>query len=201
MSQEKIGLSFDDGPSRFTAPLLDVLADHGAHATFFLIGSMAEQSPELVRQIAAGGHELGNHTWSHPSLARDCDDDRVRSELQSTSDLLQRLVGRRPTLFRAPGYDCDERVRAIGAELGLRHADGDVTPPDWLPGARSLVIATFLLRGAAPGVVVGLHDGIPPDEDGPEATRQPTVEALGKVLPQLASRGLSCRSVSEVLAA
>lgn len=199
MSAGRIGLSFDDGPSRWTAPVLELLAAHDARATFFVIGSVAAQDPDLVRRISAEGHELGNHSWSHPALARDCDDDQVREELLHTSDLLEQIVGVRPVLFRAPKYNCDDRVAAIAARLGMRHADGDVTPPDWLATARGPVITTMVLRLISPGAIVGLHDGVPPSEATGDETRQPTVDAVAAFLPALAARQMVCVTVSEII--
>lgn len=200
MTPARIGLSFDDGPSPWTARILELLASHGARATFFLVGSVAEQHPDLVRRISAEGHELGNHTWSHPALARECNDERVREELVRTSDTLERIVGTRPALFRAPYYDHDARVDEIAAELGLRHAWGDVAPPDWHPRVTCGLIAMFVLQGIAPDAIVGLHDGVPPHQVAEGVTRQPTVDAVAAILPRLAERDMACASVSEVMA-
>lgn len=194
----EIGLSFDDGPSRWTPGILDLLSEHGVRATFFLVGSTAAQNPELVRRIAAEGHELGNHTWSHPALARDCDDEEVRAELARANQTLEEIAGVRPALFRAPHYDRDARVDRIAAELGLRHARGDVAPPDWHRQATAGLIATLVLQGVAPGAIVGLHDGVPPQEDAAAVTRQPTVDAVATMLPALAERDLWCVPVSEI---
>ncbi len=199
MSPDRIALSYDDGPSAWTPAILDLLASHGARATFFVIGFAAERDPDLVRRIHDEGHEVGNHTWSHPDLANGCSDAEVRTELVRTGDLLQELLGTRPSVFRAPRYACDERVLGVAADLGLRHARGDITPPDWLPGARGAVITTLILQRAVPGAIVGLHDGAPPAEQGPLTTREPTVQSTAQVLPRLAQRGLACVTVSEVL--
>lgn len=198
MSSFRIGLSFDDGPSNWTAPILDLLRDHDARATFFLIGSLATSAPEIVQRIQAEGHEIGNHTWSHPALTRG-DDEDVRAELVRTSEAIERITGGRPTLFRAPRYERDDRVDGIAAELGLRHARGDVIPPDWHPQATARLIATFVLQGIAPNAIVGLHDGVPPQEDAGSITRQPTVDALAAVLPVLAQREVQCVTVSEAI--
>jgi peptidoglycan-N-acetylglucosamine deacetylase len=199
VTAERIGLSFDDGPSPWTGPILDLLAAHDQRATFFVIGSAAELDPGTVRRITAEGHEVGNHTWSHPALSRDCDDRRVHAELSRTNDLLDEILGSPARLFRAPHYDHDPRVDAIAHKLSLRHADGHVVPPDWHPGAKSVVIATLVLQGIHPGVVVGLHDGIPPGEAAADATRQATVDAVARILPALTQRGISGIPVSELL--
>jgi peptidoglycan/xylan/chitin deacetylase (PgdA/CDA1 family) len=200
VTRERIGLSFDDGPSRWTAPILELLAAHGARATFFLVGSIVEQHPDLVRRITNEGHEVGNHTWSHPKLARDCDDERIRAELSRTSELLEDILGTPPALFRAPYYDHDERVDAVAAALGLRHADGHVTPADWHPRFTGGLIASFVLRGITPEAIVGLHDGVPRHDAAPGVTRQPTVDAMALILPALAQRNVACVPVSEIIA-
>jgi peptidoglycan/xylan/chitin deacetylase (PgdA/CDA1 family) len=199
LTTQLVGLSFDDGPSLWTQQILDLLGQHDARATFFLVGSTAEEHPEIVRRITAEGHEIGNHTWSHPVLARDCDDERVREELVRTNDCLERIAGVSPTLFRAPHHDHDERVDAVAAALGLRHARSDVAPPDWHPRFTAGLIATMVLRGVAPGAIVALHDGAPPGELATGVTREPTVEAVATVLPVLAERGLRCVPVCEAI--
>jgi len=196
----RIGLSFDDGPAiRWTPQILDLLGAHDARATFFLVGQIAERDQDLVRRISAEGHEVGNHTWTHPRLARDCDDERVRTELVRTNELLEQILGAPPAMFRAPYYNWDERVDGIGAELGLRHAHGDVTPPDWHPRLTAGLIATFVLRGVSPGAIVGLHDGVPRLEIADDETRQPTVDAMAAILPVLTQREITCLPVSEIM--
>jgi len=194
-----IALTFDDGPSRWTEPLLDVLAKHGAQGTFFVVGSIASARADLLRRMVDEGHEVGNHTWSHPALARDCDDERVRSELQRTTNLLIELAGVRPTLFRAPHYDVDERVEAIAAEVGLRHVRGDIAPPDWHPGWTARLSITFVLQQIHGGSIVGLHDGVPPTEAEEGLSRQLTVDAVAGIVPALQERGIDCVAASELL--
>lgn len=198
MSPVQVALTFDDGPSDWTEPLLDLLAANGARATFFVIGSLVRERPALVRRIAAEGHELGNHTWSHPWLARDCDDARVRGELAGANDAIAEVLGKPPRRFRAPHYDVDGRVEGIALELGLLHTRGDVTPPDWRPGAQARVLATLVLHGARPGAVIGLHDGVPPTSSA-SRSRQPTVDAVEAFLPRLRDRGLDVVTASELL--
>jgi chitooligosaccharide deacetylase len=198
---DRVALTFDDGPSAWTEPILDILAAHGAHATFFLIGRVAERHSDIVRRISAEGHEVGNHTWSHPHLARDCDDDSVRLELLRANDGLASIVGSPPRRFRAPYYDVDDRVVALAAELGLTHTPGTVIPPDWHPTARGSFIATVVLQRVTPAAIVGLHDGFPPEEADQEATvtRLPTVEAVAVFVPTLFDRGYECVTASMLL--
>jgi peptidoglycan/xylan/chitin deacetylase (PgdA/CDA1 family) len=195
---DRIALTFDDGPSEWTGPILDLLGAHGAQATFFVVGSVARRHAALLQRIVAEGHELGNHSWSHPALARDCDDEGVREELERTNHALAEIVGTLPRRFRAPHFDVDSRVEAIAATLGLVHTPSDVAPPDWHPRATSAVTATFILQQVWPGAVVNLHDGIPPSEAGTGQTRQATVDAVATILPRLVER-YECVTASSLL--
>jgi len=195
----RVALTFDDGPGLWTSAVLDTLAAHGANATFFVIGSLVEERADLVRRMLAEGHEVGNHSWSHPRLASSCDDDQVRNELALTSDIIAAICGAPPTRFRAPQYDVDARVMKIAARLGLRHTHGDVTPPDWNPSCTPKFITAFVLQQARPGTVIGLHDGVPPKKVGSTATQQGTVDAVEMILPRLGDRGLRCVTASALL--
>jgi peptidoglycan/xylan/chitin deacetylase (PgdA/CDA1 family) len=194
VSLQRIALTFDDGPSEWTEPILDILAANDALATFFVIGSAVEERVNTLERIVAEGHEIGNHTWSHPRLASHCDDQRVLGELERTNALLRRLLGSPPLRFRAPHYDVDARVETLARSLGLVHTPGDVTPPDWDERFSERVIATHVLQRARSGDVVGLHDGVPPA--APRASRQRTVDAVALILPRLRERGTTCVAAS-----
>src|SRR5882724_2957395 len=97
-----IAMTFDDGPSaKLTPKLLDLLAAHHIKATFFVIGENVVEHPEIVARAAHEGHEIGNHSWSHPYLAK-MSDEGVRRELQRTEDAIKSATGARPTLLRPP---------------------------------------------------------------------------------------------------
>lgn len=196
---ETVALTFDDGPGPWTEPILDILSEHGARATFFVIGSVCEARADVLGRIVDRGHEVGNHTWSHPWLARDCDDERVRDELERTNAVVARLLGAPPRRFRAPRYDVDERVLGIARDLGLAHTRGDVTPPDWDERCAAGFITTLALQRSRPGTIIGLHDGVAPSRAAPGASRQATVEALATIVPRLYERGLECVTASTLL--
>jgi len=199
-ARSAVALTFDDGPSTWTEEILDLLAAHGARATFFVIGSNATARSDLIRRMATEGHEVGNHSWSHPWLARECDAALVEEELTRTNAVLEDILGFPPTRFRAPRYDVDAKVEDIAARLGLRHTRGDLRPPDWKPACTAAFIATFVLSQLQPGQIVGLHDGVPPDDGDEAPSRRPTVEAVAIMLPQLVDRGFACVTASTVLA-
>src|ERR1700736_5546866 len=97
-----IAMTFDDGPSaKLTPKLLDLLAAHHIKATFFLIGQNVAENPEIVARETREGHEIANHSWSHPSLAK-MPDEGVRGQLRKTEDAIRSAIGKRPSLLRPP---------------------------------------------------------------------------------------------------
>lgn len=176
-----VALTIDDGPHpRHTPDVLALLEKHGIRATFFLIGENAAARPDLVREIAARGHRIGNHTWSHPDLRHLPDDAQVRDELTRTSDLLAGITGKSPAWFRAPGGDWAPRTLRTSRELGMRPMGWTVDPEDWAePGTE--VILGRLTKEMRPGAIVLTHDG--------GGDRSQTVAALARFLPSLIDSG------------
>jgi peptidoglycan/xylan/chitin deacetylase (PgdA/CDA1 family) len=193
-----LALSFDDGPSEATPRVLDLLRDHGARATFFVVGRYVEERPEVVRRTLAEGHELGNHTFDHVDAAYEQDDDVLRDQIARTSAAIEVVGGVRPRLIRPPYGKDVARVARLGRELGLGDTilwsaqgwDWDATPAE--------EIAELVLRDCGPGGIVVLHDGVPP-RGGP--SREPMLTALEEILGALARDGYELVSVSELLAA
>src|ERR1700720_2766842 len=127
-----IALTFDDGPSaKLTPKLLDLLGTHHIKATFFVIGQNVADHPEIVARAAREGHEIGNHSWSHPNFAK-MSQENVRSQLQRTDDAIKNAIGKRPTLLRPPYGSITEREkRWIHDEFGYEIILWDVDPLDW----------------------------------------------------------------------
>src|SRR3954468_24400894 len=110
-------LVFDDGPSRWTVPILELLEAHQARATFCVIGESVKARPDIVLEATRAGHEIANHTYSHRRLT----DRRTRvveRELARTADVVERVTGARPRLFRPPYVAYDEKVLAAAARTG-----------------------------------------------------------------------------------
>jgi peptidoglycan/xylan/chitin deacetylase (PgdA/CDA1 family) len=178
--------------------VLDLLREHAAGATFFVVGRYVEERPDVARRAAAEGHELGNHTFDHVDAAHERDDDVLRDQLARTSAAIERAVGAAPRLVRPPYGKDVARVARLGAELGLAPAvlwsaqgwDWDTTPSD--------EIAAHLLRDCDPGGIAVLHDGVPP---GGGPGREPMLAALAQVLETLTRDGYELVTVSELLAA
>jgi peptidoglycan/xylan/chitin deacetylase (PgdA/CDA1 family) len=187
-----VALTFDDGPDpRFTPQVLDVLAAHGATATFFLVGRNARRHPELVRRIEAAGHGIGSHTWSHresPELSTPA----LLGELWRGRRALEDILGRRVRGFRPPKGYFDGRL-ALGTRLaGMQTWQWSVDPEDWRPGATCEAI----LRGVdALGErdVVVLHDGVEQPWDASALDRSATVAALPGIIALARSRRLEPR--------
>jgi peptidoglycan/xylan/chitin deacetylase (PgdA/CDA1 family) len=180
----RVALTFDDGPSRWTPLVLDLLREHEARATFFVIGQRVREHPELVKRIVAEGHELGSHTLTHPRLTEITDDD-VRSEITGGLEAVEEVLGERSKLFRAPGFHAGPRELAIVEDLGLEAVFADIDPQDWRPDRDSHTIFGLVLRELRDGVIVDLHDGYPPPPTRSRDDCTPTVEALDHLLPCL----------------
>ena len=129
MSENLCALTFDDGPSRYTPHILDVLREHGIPATFFMLGKNIKLYPQHVQRIVAEGHEVGNHSFSHPNLRR-MPHDRKQEEIELTDKLLRDL-GANPLYMRPPYGSYDKDVVAIANRLGITVVLWSVDSQDW----------------------------------------------------------------------
>src|SRR5262249_17111753 len=127
-----IAMTFDDGPSSATTPrLLDILKARHIKATFFMIGQNAESNPDIVRRILAEGHEIGNHSWTHPQLSK-LPEDKVTEEITKTQDAIRSACGYTPTLMRPPyGAITKAQREWIENQFGLNVILWTVDPFDW----------------------------------------------------------------------
>jgi len=181
-------MTFDDGPNATLTPkLLDILAAHHIKATFFVIGENVAQHPEVVARAAREGHEIGNHSWSHPNFGN-MSDDAVHRELRRTEDAIKSAIGTGPTLMRPPyGSLTARQKRWIHDEFGYQIILWDVDPLDWKrPGAA--VVCNRILKETRPGSIVLSHDIHPG-----------TIEAMPSTFDQLEARGLKFVTVSELI--
>ncbi len=183
-----IAMTFDDGPSATLTPkLLDLLAAHHIKATFFVIGENVAEHPEIVARAAREGHEIGNHSWSHPNFGK-MPDQGVRSQLQRTDDAIKNATGTRPTLMRPPYGSITPREKHwIHDEFGYRVILWDVDPNDWKrPGPA--VVRNRILKETQPGSIVLSHDIHPG-----------TIEAMPSTLDALEAKGFKFVTVSELI--
>ncbi|MFI7633026.1 polysaccharide deacetylase family protein [Nonomuraea sp. NPDC049400] len=177
-----VALTFDDGPGRHTGTLLRHLAKYHARATFFVVGSSVVAYPRVLRRTVAAGHEIGNHTWSHPLLTR-LSAARVRSQLARTDRAVKAAAGVVPRLVRPPygGFN-----RAVRRQIARPIVMWNVDTLDWRY-RNSATVARRTLRSVRPGSIVLFHD-----------IHRTTVGAMPRVLKSLAKRGYHFVTVSEL---
>ncbi len=183
-----VAMTFDDGPSaKLTPKLLDLLAARHMKATFFVVGENVADHPEILQRAVREGHEIANHTWSHPNLGK-MGDDGVRRELQKTDDAIRNAIGIRPTLMRPPyGSITAHQKHWIHDEFGYRIIIWDVDPLDWKRPGPS-VVTSRIVKETHPGSIILAHDIHPP-----------TIEAMPATFDQLQAKGFKFVTVSELL--
>lgn len=177
---KKVALTFDDGPDPVYTPLLlDVLQKERAPATFFLIGRSVKQHPQVAQRIAAEGHALGNHTYSHRRLTS-LSSKGVEEEISKTHRIIEYYTGVTPLFFRPPYGAYDRRVKARVSEMGYVMVLWDATAADYR-GLSSDAIYHQVLSTLKPVSVILLHDG--------GGNRHASVEATKKLIPKLRDQG------------
>jgi peptidoglycan-N-acetylglucosamine deacetylase len=189
VDQPYIAMTFDDGPSaENTSRLLEMLKQRDIKATFFLIGQNVASNPDLVRRILAEGHEIGNHSWTHPQLSK-LSDQKVTAEITKTQDAIKEASGFTPTLLRPPYGAITPRQREwIENQFGLSIILWSVDPFDWKrPGAS--VITQRILSQARPGAIILSHD-----------IHKQTVDAMPATLDGLMRKGFKFVTVSQLIA-
>lgn len=191
--EKAVAFTFDDGPNPlYTPQILEIFREVQGKATFFMIGTQIEKNIETAKAVHAQGHEIGNHTYSHPHLP-ELSPEECRRELQLTEEWIQQVTGSKPKVYRPPYTDTSEEVAAITAgEFGYP-AIGAVNGAamDWeMPGVAHIVEKTR--EQVRPGSILLFHDGF---DD-----RSQTVEAVRTLAAELAAGGYRLVTVSELLA-
>lgn len=188
-TQKVVALTFDDGPHPKNTPrLLDMLKQRGAKATFYVVGRLVEAHPEIVRRTVQEGHEVANHSWSHPKLSA-MSDAAVYNELKKTHDAIVAACGVAPTNFRPPYGAFTSRQQSWALkEFGYPSILWTVDPLDWRKPGPS-VVAQRILAGAKPGAIILVHD-----------LHAQSVDAMPAVLDGLAAQGFRFVTVNELLA-
>ncbi len=184
-----LALTFDDGPNPDVTPVvLSVLAEFNAHATFFVEGCYAEKHPELLREIEAAGHAIGNHTFTH---AKDVTPAQAEHELVSTENAIKKATGHRPTLFRPPYGITKGALTEAAKRRGYAVVLWTISSADTRP-IDADTIANNIIHTPNSGDIVIMHDG--PGHGF-------TAEALPKVLKELSEAGFQFVTVPELLRA
>ncbi|MCM3490594.1 polysaccharide deacetylase family protein [Alkalihalophilus marmarensis] len=189
---QMVALTFDDGPDiRYTNTILDLLAEHNASATFFVVGNRVEEAPEVAKRIIKEGNEIANHTNTHPNLST-LSQSELDKEIKDAEQAIFNVTGARPNLFRPPlGLYNDEIVHNIRendyiAVMWSWHQD----TYDWRnPGVEAIV--NKVLKNITNGDIILFHDY--------GGDRSQTVKALAIILPELQKKGYQFVTVSELL--
>jgi peptidoglycan/xylan/chitin deacetylase (PgdA/CDA1 family) len=193
----EVALTFDDGPSRWTAEIAAVFEEHDCRATFFSRGGAVAERPETVAALAAAGHELGNHLWSHANASTQSRDE-LRDEIVRTADAIEAAGAPRPALIRPPYFSAPRAVAEAAAGTGATAVIlRSIGSSDWEAESAAQIVGP-VLANIEPGDIVCLHDGISSDKRDTDS-RQPTADAVKQLVPALLERGLHSVTVSQLL--
>ena len=179
-------LSFDDGPNTTTTmQVLDILEENGISASFFLIGqNISDETVPVIKRAAALGCDIENHSYSHPDLTQMCEED-IRKEIDTTSDLIEKITGRRPEYFRPPYVRHNSLMHRV---IDMTFIYGR-SFQDWNPQVSVQERIDGILTRVGDGDIILLHDGSGNDK---------TVETLRYVIPEMKRRGFIFVTVPEL---
>lgn len=183
-----IAITFDDGPHGVETPrLLKMLRDRGIHATFFCCGNCVAQNPEIAKQIVSDGHEIANHSWSHPLLTK-LGTESVRDQLDRTHNVIKQTTGVAPTLMRPPygAFTVQQRAWAH-ATWGYKCIMWDVDSLDWQHRSPAKT-ESIILSQTKKGSIILCHD-----------IHKATIDAMPATLDALIAKGFKFATVSELL--
>jgi peptidoglycan/xylan/chitin deacetylase (PgdA/CDA1 family) len=192
-NRKSIALTFDDGPSESTPQLLEYLDAEGIKATFFQCGMNVHRLPHVAGDVAAAGHEIGNHTYSHPKLTFKSRD-FIEREFTAAQHIIQDETGITPMLLRAPYGFRWMGMSQVQAKLSLLSVMWTVIGYDWRWPAQK--ISEYVLRRSSAGGIVCLHDGRAVEE---KPDIRETLKAVKEIVPRLRDHGYRFETVSQVL--
>ena len=183
----RVALTFDDGPTPgVTGLILDELKRRNLHATFFMIGQRIAAAPDLARRVLAEGHDVGNHTFTHPNLTT-LADQQVEAEIQKTQDIMGEVLNHRAVWFRPPYGTLRQKQAGILQKAGLRVVLWNVSTEDWSQPGESKIVGTVLAE-TTPGSIILCHDLYPQ-----------TANSVGPILDGLLERGFLPATLSALL--
>ncbi len=192
-SRKSLAVTFDDGPSESTVRLLELLSKYDARATFFQCGANARRLPDAARRVVSAGHEIGNHTYSHPLLPFKSPGFMYR-EIREAQSAIQDCAGVLPVLFRAPFGVRWFGLGGVQRRLKLMGVTWTAIALDWKLPADAVV--KRLLRATEPGAILCLHDGRLTRQNPDIST---TLDTIRKVMPVWAGEGYRFETVSQIL--
>ena len=187
---KKVALTFDDGPHpRYTHQILEILAEYGVTATFFVIGINAERYPEAMAELASSGCEIGNHTYSHNSIQY-AGQAQIEQELLDCQRQIFSQTGQTPTLFRPPEGRFNQSLEQAAACMNYRIILWSIDTKDWAHTPSQIIVREVLTQ-IEHGDIIFMHDYI--------SGTNTTCDALRSLIPTLQSKGYEFVSVSELI--
>jgi len=187
-SKHEVALTLDDGPGEDTSKVLEILAEHDVHVTFFVVGRRANTHRQELRDMAAGGHEVANHTWTHPEPGAISESDLAR-QIDRNQRFIAEITGQTPRFVRPRGGKYTDTFMSNLEERGLILAHWSIHSNDVEPSPSVEQIVKNATGGAASGSVILLHE-----------TNPNTVIALPRILKELERKGLRPVTLSQLLA-
>lgn len=187
-----VALTFDDGPDpTITKEIVNVLEKHHERATFFFVGARALKFPDTARLVITHGHEIANHSYTHPNMSR-MSEEAIYDEIVQAEDAFEQIVGKRSPWFRAPSGIFNERVRHAANRANVQVIGWYEDTRDWSSISTSQIVDNAVNK-LQPGHIILFHDCC-------GSHRKKTVKALDETLTEIERRGYRCVTLSELLA-
>lgn len=181
-----IALTFDDGPNKYTARLLDTFAAYGGKGTFFVIGNLLDDRADVIQRMALEGHEIAGHSWSHRQLTK-LSTEELTDQLMNTRAKIYEITGVDSTLIRPPYGSYNDQVKTVCANLGISMANWSMDTLDWKYKDADRIYNT-ILNDVKDGDIILCHD-----------LYGTTVAAMERVIPDLIAKGYQLVTVSELI--
>ena len=181
-----IALTFDDGPSKHTARLLDAFTTHGGKGTFFVVGNLLDGRTEVIQRMALEGHEIAGHSWNHRQLTK-LTVEELTDQLMSTRAKIYEITGVDSILIRPPYGSYNEQVKSVCQNLGIHMVNWSVDTLDWKYKDANKIYDTIMSE-VKDGDIILCHD-----------LHGTTVDAMERVIPDLIAKGYQLVTVSELL--
>ncbi len=169
-----------------TIKILDALDFYGVKCTFFVVQFWAEKYPEVLKEISARGHEIGTHSKTHPKMST-LSKEQIEQELVSSCDAVERIVGKRPTLFRPPFGDYDDSVIEVASSLGLATIQWSVDSLDWKDLSAEQIASRVVKKTEGGSIILAHNNGLH------------TLESLPLIFSALSPKGIVFRPIGELI--
>ena len=186
-ADKKVAITLDGmWGSKYTAEILNILRNNNVNITFFFGGNWLEEYPHLVKEIATNGHEVGNHSYTHPHMAQ-LGREEIVQELNRTNELIKELTGEEPDLFRPPFGEYNNRLIKTSRTEGYHVIQWSIDSLDWKDVSADFIVKT-VMKNIAPGEIILMHNN-----------GQNTAQALKRLIPKVKDEGYQIVPLSELI--